>query len=117
MKVAIFAWGYILTPEEMKTLQQKISLNDYYYIRNLFLSPMQSGEYLFGIILESVVEGENSILANRDIFSFNSNSPEGLKIKQCYQNCVKPFLPEVENPNPNYVLGIFEEGPDDFEAI
>lgn len=109
MNITIFAWGYILTPEEVQTLQQNISLNDYDYIRNSYLSPLKSGEHLFGIIRASITGDEKSVIANKEYFSFDPCSMEGLKLQQCYRNCVQPFIPEVKNPEPNFVLAILEE--------
>lgn len=114
MKVSIFAYGYLLTPEEIKHLRTEISLKDYDYIRNRYLTPLQSGEYLYGIILESVVENENVAFGELGIFKFNENSLQGKNLRENYSKYIKPILPEVENSHPNYMLAILEEEPDEF---
>lgn len=107
MNFSLFGWGYVIPAVDFHYLKKRISLNDYAYIRENYVIQLSSGEYLFGMIINSVYPEEESVCGYIDDFKVERTDPLRLKIIQAYTNIIYPIL-QKEN-KPKYVLAMAAE--------
>lgn len=87
----VFYWGMKISLKEIDLLWNKLSLNDYSYLRENYMFEILGYDgYIFGEIIESIYPGEEPVEGPLDIFK--ADRAEKSRIMSAYDTMVKPLL-------------------------
>lgn len=87
----VFYWGMKISLKEIDLLWNKLSLNDYSYLRENYMFEILGYDgYIFGEIIESIYPGEEPVEGPLDIFK--TDRADKSRIMSAYDTMVKPLL-------------------------
>lgn len=87
----VFYWGMKISLKEIDLLWNKLSLNDYSYLRENYMFEILGYDgYIFGEIIESIYPGEEPVEGPLDIFK--ADRADKSRIMSAYDTMVKPLL-------------------------
>lgn len=87
----VFYWGMKISLKEIDLLWNKLSLNDYSYLRENYMFEILGYDgYIFGEIIESIYPGEEPVEGPLDIFKVDRADQS--RIMSAYDTIAKPIL-------------------------